>query len=422
MYLKLKISIIHFGGEFALIIHDSSDNVNEKLIQDRKIDFIEDLEKRSFITVKNLYSYIRNNSQEAVEDIERFFHSIKGSGSMLGLDEVSDIGSNYESKIQTLLPDNEENFEKIIITVLEGLTALDDVITKNVPKDEKHDMYSELKAFAEKMYKGSILIIDDDLRLIDLVEKVLQREGYYVFLASNNEEAVEIVKKNKIELVLLDINIPNINGFEILKNLRAHYYKNKIILMTAKSLSEIASGLQSNKTDEVDDYLIKPFTVKKLIAKVALHFKETSPNYKNTNTPEAEQSSGEKTGNSNPRVLLVDDENIIIKLIKTRLDTAGYSVNFSNDGEDALKKLGESVPDILVLDLNLPKISGFDVLFEVRKNFKSDVLKILVLSSKSREEDKIRCFNLGADDYLTKPFSVGELEFKINKLILDLKR
>jgi two-component system KDP operon response regulator KdpE len=110
------------------------------------------------------------------------------------------------------------------------------------------------------------------------------------------------------------------------------------------------------------------------------------------------------------RILVVDDEPQIRRFLRTSLDAHGYEVVEAQDGKEALKRLTTEKPDVVVLDLGLPDMSGFDVLKRVREW--SDV-PIIVLTARNRETDKIEALDQGADDYLTKPFGMGELMARI---------
>jgi len=110
------------------------------------------------------------------------------------------------------------------------------------------------------------------------------------------------------------------------------------------------------------------------------------------------------------RVLVVDDEPQIRRFLRTSLDAHGYEVVEAEDGQSAIKRTTVEKPDVLVLDLGLPDMEGLDVIKRVREW--SDV-PIIVLTARNREADKIEALDRGADDYLTKPFGMGELMARI---------
>jgi len=114
------------------------------------------------------------------------------------------------------------------------------------------------------------------------------------------------------------------------------------------------------------------------------------------------------------RILVVDDENQIRRALKSILGTRGYSLEMAATAEDALLKAIDTPPDLVVLDLALPDRSGIEVCRELRTWMTAP---ILVLSVRANEADKIEALDEGADDYLTKPFSAGELLARIRALL-----
>lgn len=108
-------------------------------------------------------------------------------------------------------------------------------------------------------------------------------------------------------------------------------------------------------------------------------------------------------------VLVVDDEIAIAKLIKFVLESNGYDVRIADDGEAALGAIKDRKPDLMVLDLMLPTISGFDVLQSIREEMKITDLPVIILTCRGQKEDRDKAMKLGATEYLTKPFSPTSL-------------
>jgi two-component system KDP operon response regulator KdpE len=114
------------------------------------------------------------------------------------------------------------------------------------------------------------------------------------------------------------------------------------------------------------------------------------------------------------RVLVADDEPQIRRALTTALRGHGYDVETANDGEEVLTALASWVPDVLVLDLVMPKRDGLDVLRELRT---WSELPVIVLSARGQEADKVKALDLGADDYLTKPFGIEELLARLRAVL-----
>jgi phosphate regulon transcriptional regulator PhoB len=117
------------------------------------------------------------------------------------------------------------------------------------------------------------------------------------------------------------------------------------------------------------------------------------------------------------KILVIDDEKDIVELIAYNLEKEGFSVFKAYDGEEALKTVKEQKPDLLILDLMLPKISGLDVCKSLRSNKAFAATPIIMLTAKVDEIDKIIGLEMGADDYITKPFSVKELIARVRAIL-----
>src|SRR6266702_3523733 len=113
-------------------------------------------------------------------------------------------------------------------------------------------------------------------------------------------------------------------------------------------------------------------------------------------------------------ILVVDDEAPMRKLLSSNLKASGHAMRVALDGTEALKLIEEHPFDLLLLDVNVPGPNGLQVLEAVRR---TEELPVLVLSGGGRERDKVEAFELGADDYLSKPFGIGELLARVKALL-----
>lgn len=115
------------------------------------------------------------------------------------------------------------------------------------------------------------------------------------------------------------------------------------------------------------------------------------------------------------KILVVDDEHSIVELLKYNLENSGYEVKEAYDGEEALNMVSQERFDLIILDLMLPKIDGIEVCKRLKEEYFH--IPIIMLTAKSSEADKVLGLNIGADDYITKPFSVKELIARVNALL-----
>lgn len=120
---------------------------------------------------------------------------------------------------------------------------------------------------------------------------------------------------------------------------------------------------------------------------------------------------------NNKKVLIVDDEEHIVELLKFNLETEGYKVSTANNGIDAVKLVQLKHPDIVLLDLMLPGMDGYDVCKAIKSNKEISNTPIIMLTAKGEEFDKVLGLELGADDYMTKPFSIRELQARVKAVL-----
>jgi len=119
------------------------------------------------------------------------------------------------------------------------------------------------------------------------------------------------------------------------------------------------------------------------------------------------------------KVLVVDDEPNIVLSLEFLMEQAGFEVVTAEDGEQALARVSDALPDLLLLDISLPGMSGFDVLERLRSEQATAQLPIIMLTAHGRDVEREKGMALGADDYITKPFSTQTLVEKVKALLIE---
>ena len=117
------------------------------------------------------------------------------------------------------------------------------------------------------------------------------------------------------------------------------------------------------------------------------------------------------------KVLVVEDEEAISLLLKYNLKAEGFDVTVVDDGDEALNAAKEANPDIILLDWMLPNVSGIEICRQLRAGHETSAIPVIMLTARAEEEDRLRGFEKGADDYVTKPFSMKELVARINAVL-----
>jgi DNA-binding response OmpR family regulator len=118
-----------------------------------------------------------------------------------------------------------------------------------------------------------------------------------------------------------------------------------------------------------------------------------------------------------PHVLVADDDAWILRMVATVLEKRGYSVETASDGEDALQRALARTPDLLITDVMMPRMDGWSLVRQLRAHADLAHLPVIFLTALSSENDRVRGFRLGADDYVTKPFRFDELDLRVTKTL-----
>ncbi|OYV86830.1 MAG: DNA-binding response regulator, partial [Acidiphilium sp. 21-68-69] len=118
-----------------------------------------------------------------------------------------------------------------------------------------------------------------------------------------------------------------------------------------------------------------------------------------------------------PYVLVVEDEAPLVTLLRYNLEKAGFRVDEANDGGEALARIGESTPDLVLLDWMLPTMSGIEVCRQLRRKPSTRDLPVIMITARAEDQDTVRGLETGADDYITKPFSPEALIARIRALL-----
>ena len=117
------------------------------------------------------------------------------------------------------------------------------------------------------------------------------------------------------------------------------------------------------------------------------------------------------------RIMIVEDEEPLLELLRYNFERAGYTVDTVSNGMHVEARLEQGIPDILIVDWMLPGLSGIELCWRLRRQPSTRYLPLMMLTARGEEPDRVRALKAGADDYLTKPFSVGELIARVEALL-----
>lgn len=256
-----------------------------------------------------------------------------------------------------------------------------------------------------------ILVVDDDENTISFFQSVLEEQGYTVSTAENGIEAIKKVKEFHPEVILLDVIMPEMDGYEVTVKLKGNpKTKNiSIILVTGMdTLEDKVRGLECG----ADDFITKPFNFDELLARVRslVKLKRLQDQLYDLQKEFTENKLLEqKKELSLNMILIVEDDERIAKAMSNILDTGGYLTCSVRDGLEAVEFIKENVPDLVILDLLLPGLDGLELLKWIRENPLTKEVPVIVVTAVEDFKTKIKGLHIGADDYLIKPVKSLEL-------------
>lgn len=259
------------------------------------------------------------------------------------------------------------------------------------------------------MTNKKILIIEDEATLLEAIEKKLKINGFQTITAKNGKEGMKKIESEKPDLVLLDIMMPIMDGFEVLEEMKRKQYLPKIpviIISNSGQPVEIEKALKFG----IRDYLIKAeFSPEEVLNKVNNVINKDN---------EIERKNNDKKHSK--KILIVEDDQLLLDLCCKKLQKEGFDIDIAIEGNTALEKIFSNKPDLILLDLVLPGIDGFEILKKIKENSDNTIKKIpvIILSNLGQESDIEKGKKLGATDYLIKAsVTMDEIVKKVKDLL-----
>lgn len=252
----------------------------------------------------------------------------------------------------------------------------------------------------------TIVLIEDEQIILDLLVRKLESAGYRVQTAMDGESGLALIHSAKPDLVLLDMMLPKLDGFGVLEKLHAEKMMPTlpvVIISNSGQPIEIERALKLG----VRDYLIKVnFDPKDVLVKVQAVF--AAPNIMPAATPKRPSSAAPHTSLSPTRILLVEDDVLLVQLLERKLTQQQYDIHQASDVEHARQILKENEVDIILLDIVLPGTDGFTFLAELKANSQWKEIPVIIMSNLGQQEEIERGLKGGAADYVIKAHSTPQ--------------
>lgn len=262
-------------------------------------------------------------------------------------------------------------------------------------------------------HQYSLLLVDDEEANRLLITRRLEQEGWHVAAAENGRRALEMLQLERFDLMLLDMNMPEMDGLATLDAVKSddNMKDMAVVMLTAANARE--SVVQCLSLGAAD-YLVKPVNAVELRQRVRRCLESRARRFEPTIRSETGVAPG-------TRILMVDDEPLNLRLLEARLGQLGFKPLPATSGAEALALLQREPVSAVLLDVRMPGMDGFEVLSTLRGTEALSTLPVLMLSADADPATIERCYELGADDYLIKPYHTADLKVRLT-LALELRR
>ena len=272
--------------------------------------------------------------------------------------------------------------------------------------------------------KSKILIVDDEPLNVKLLAAMIPSDQYDTVRVFSGKEALKIVTDLRPDLILMDIMMPDLNGYELTRILKSDPESRDIpiVLVTAFGGADCEiKGLEAG----ADEFLNKPVNRTELLArtKSLLSLRQYKEQIKartcsiNSITSERKGKNLSENDINLPSILIVEDNRIDAKLIQSYLHAEACQIKIAEDGEEAISCAQQERIDVILLDLILPGINGYQVCSILKEMEGTQNIQIVAITSLSDLDSKLKSIELGVDDYLVKPVNRHILRTRVKSLI-----
>lgn len=287
-------------------------------------------------------------------------------------------------------------------------------LKKPVEKEALDDAFDLLSSAHLKYNLKMVLIIEDQELQSRILTEQLTGKGVEVRQAYTGEEALQLLKQQRFDCIILDLNLPDISGFDLLDQIKAQpeLAHVPVIINTAMELSHDkmdrilkhteAMVLKSNKSND------------RLIDEVSLFMNKLKQgDSKSISVKSKAVEKGVSTiekALKNKTVLITDDDMRNIFALSSALQIYDMNILIANNGREALNRLQENEQiDVVLMDIMMPEMDGYEAMREIRKEKKYFKLPIIALTAKAMKNDREKCIEAGANDYISKPVDMDKL-------------
>ena len=270
---------------------------------------------------------------------------------------------------------------------------------------------SDLEAFIERPHRRLLLVEDDPVER-DAIEQLLQGQDVDITSVATGKEALEALESRRFECMILDLGLPGMTGFEVLQEIERRGFADvPVVVYTGRELTRKEAAQLGRRTRAI---VVKDVrSPDRLLQETALFLHrvhEGRPSRRSQPSGRRTEAVGVETDLDGKRLLVVDDDLRNIFALTSLLESHGAEVAFAENGRDGLKMLEQDGRfDGVLMDIMMPEMDGYEATRAIRENPRFENLPVIALTAKAMRDDRQRCLDAGASDYISKPVDVAQL-------------
>ena len=257
-----------------------------------------------------------------------------------------------------------------------------------------------------------VLVIEDDVNNLDVAQRIIRAAGHEPLAATDGASGLEKARSARPDAILVDLLLPRMDGWTVTKTLREEEWARRIPIIAVSALA-----MQQDRARAIeagcDDFVSKPYAPAELRAVLARYLDDNGAAVAPSVRPRAQRGATERLG----RVLVVDDEPANVEILARRLESLGAETLRASNGESALKIAERELPDLVLLDIMMPGLDGYDVCRRLKVNDLTAPIPVIFVTARAESEDLSKGFEVGGVDYIRKPVEPIELSARVRSAL-----
>ncbi len=276
----------------------------------------------------------------------------------------------------------------------------------------------------DREYRNLIMIVDDEPLNVKVLTAKLSSEKYEITAALNGHEALQKAVVELPDLILLDIMMPDMDGYEVARRLKRDPRTDSIPIIMVTALDGTDDKVKALEAG-AEEFLNKPVHTIELLARVQsmLRLKQYKDQLTIQKASEAffnvplDQDEPVSENNDLPMILLLEDNEKDVRLIQNHLYGEPYEIILAEDGKEAFSLINEKKIDLVLLDILLPDMDGFEVCRRIKEMEQTRDIQVVMITCLHDLDSKVKGIEIGTDDYLIKPIDSRELKARVKTLL-----